>query len=109
MNDLGGLPESERDMSETDFELLIDSIPSIKIMTISPHIEAKHNYKRLKILIKNKQVIIQVLFILFIKNININNNDNNIIYLFIYVFLIFIIEVLGLHWDMIKKQVRVRY
>ncbi|XP_011409136.1 PREDICTED: N-acetylglucosamine-6-phosphate deacetylase-like, partial [Amphimedon queenslandica] len=52
VNDFGGLPESERDMTETDFELLIDSIPSIKIMTISPHIEARHNYKRLKLLIK---------------------------------------------------------
>ncbi|XP_019859635.1 PREDICTED: uncharacterized protein LOC109587857 [Amphimedon queenslandica] len=52
VNDFGGLPESERHMTETDFELLIDSIPSIKIMTISPHIEARHNYKRLKLLIK---------------------------------------------------------
>lgn len=51
VNDYGGLPESDRDISLEEFERLIDSIPSLKLMTISPHIEAKSNYLRLQALL----------------------------------------------------------
>ena len=55
VNDLGGLPDSDNEMDEAQFETLINRIPSLKLMTISPHLEAQNGYKRLKLLIK-KQV-----------------------------------------------------
>lgn len=52
VNDLGGLPDSDNEMDEAQFETLINRIPSLKLMTISPHLEAQNGYKRLKLLIK---------------------------------------------------------
>ena len=52
MNDLGGLPDSDNEMDEAQFETLINKIPSLKLMTISPHLEAQNGYKKLKLLIK---------------------------------------------------------
>ena len=51
MNDCGGLPQGSNEISLTDFVKLIDAIPSLKIMTISPHLESKTGYSRLRALL----------------------------------------------------------
>ena len=52
VHDLGAMPATDSDMSVEDFETLLDSIPRLKVMTISPHLEAAVNYSRLKSLIR---------------------------------------------------------
>lgn len=52
MNDLGAMPTTDAEMSLDDFEKLLDSIPSLKVMTISPHIQKKDNYMKIKALLK---------------------------------------------------------
>ena len=51
VNDLGGLPPSQQDISLTEFHSLLDSMPSLRVMTISPHLEASHNYLRIQALV----------------------------------------------------------
>ena len=46
------MPATDDDMSLSDFECLLDSIPRLKVMTISPHLEAATGYQRLKALIQ---------------------------------------------------------
>ena len=46
------MPDADQNMSLTDFEHLLDSIPRLKVMTISPHVEAGVEYRRLKALLK---------------------------------------------------------
>ncbi|XP_077863301.1 N-acetylgalactosamine-6-phosphate deacetylase-like [Saccoglossus kowalevskii] len=50
VNDLGGLPESDNEMDITEFTRLLDSMPSCKVMTISPHVDRKSDYQRIKLL-----------------------------------------------------------
>ena len=46
-----GLPCGHSDMSNDEFLMFIDQFGSdLKIMTISPHVESKRNYERIKIL-----------------------------------------------------------
>jgi N-acetylglucosamine-6-phosphate deacetylase len=53
VNDCGGLPVSDVDITLDDFQSLIDSMrPHLKVMTISPHLEAKNNYSRIKALLE---------------------------------------------------------
>ena len=51
VNDLGGLPPSHHDMSLTEFHTLLDSMPSLRVMTISPHLDAPKNYLRIQALL----------------------------------------------------------
>ena len=52
MHDLGAMPPSDSTMSTERFEQLLDSIPSLKVMTISPHLEAVCRYQRMEALLK---------------------------------------------------------
>ena len=52
MNDLGAMPPTARDISLDDFEKLLDAIPRLKVMTISPHLEADRDYERIKALVR---------------------------------------------------------
>lgn len=52
MNDLGAMPPTDRDISLDGFERLLDAIPSLKVMTISPHLEAARDYERIKALVR---------------------------------------------------------
>ncbi len=52
IHDLGAMPATDSGMSVGDFETLLDSIPRLKMMTISPHLEAAISYSRLKALIR---------------------------------------------------------
>ena len=52
VHDLGAMPPGESNMSLGDFEKLVDSIPSLKVMTISPHLEAARNYERIRALVR---------------------------------------------------------
>jgi N-acetylglucosamine-6-phosphate deacetylase len=50
--DHGGLPgEHVGEMSDAEFIVLLDSIPHLRLMTISPHREAAVNYSRLRLLL----------------------------------------------------------
>jgi N-acetylglucosamine-6-phosphate deacetylase len=46
------MPPSDHDISLDRFENLLDEIPRLKVMTISPHLEAAMEYHRIKALIK---------------------------------------------------------
>lgn len=50
------MPATDSNMSLADFEKLVDSIPALKVMTISPHLEAAVDYRRLKALV-NRGVV----------------------------------------------------
>jgi N-acetylglucosamine-6-phosphate deacetylase len=50
----GGLPASNRDMSVNQFKSLLDSMPSLKIMTISPSLEKGIEYGRLRSLLDRR-------------------------------------------------------
>lgn len=50
--DYGGLPTADTDLSQEAFEALCATMPSMKVMTISPSCEARCNYERLKHLVK---------------------------------------------------------
>lgn len=52
INDLGAMPVTDNSMSLVDFEKMLDSIPRLKLMTISPHLEASVDYQRLRALVK---------------------------------------------------------
>lgn len=52
VNDLGAMPRADNTMSLKDFEMLIDSIPRLKMMTISPHLEARDGYQKIRMLVK---------------------------------------------------------
>ena len=52
MNDLGAMPPTEQNMALTDFKKLLDAMPHLKVMTISPHLEAGQSYARLRELLK---------------------------------------------------------
>lgn len=54
MQTLGGLPDGDCDMNETQFSKLIQMLlPSLKIMTISPSRERPNGYQRLRLLLQN--------------------------------------------------------
>ncbi len=46
------MPTADSNMSLAKFEELLDSIPRLKMMTISPHLEAGVGYQRIKALIE---------------------------------------------------------
>ena len=52
VNDLGAMPVSDAAMPLVRFEQLLDSIPSLRVMTISPHVDAKDGYQRIQALLK---------------------------------------------------------
>ena len=52
MNDLGAMPPTKHDMSLPEFENLLNAMPHLKVMTISPHLDAKENYARMRTLLK---------------------------------------------------------
>jgi N-acetylglucosamine-6-phosphate deacetylase len=47
-----GLPASKSQLSLNEFDELVDSMPSLRIMTISPSLECKCDYERIKSLVK---------------------------------------------------------
>ena len=51
VNDLGGLPPSHRDISLSEFQSLLDAMPCVRTMTISPHLDAPNNYLRIQALV----------------------------------------------------------
>lgn len=51
VNDLGGLPPSHHNISLREFQSLLDSMPCLRTMTISPHLDAPNNYLRIQALI----------------------------------------------------------
>ena len=52
VHDLGAMPPADSAMSTERFEQLLDSIPSLRVMTISPRLEAEQHYQRIKALLK---------------------------------------------------------
>ena len=52
VNDLGAMPPTQYDMSLAEFETLLDAMPQLRVMTISPHLEADENYARTHTLLK---------------------------------------------------------
>ena len=46
------MPPTKQDMSLMEFERLLDATPHLKVMTISPHLEAGENYARLHALLQ---------------------------------------------------------
>ena len=52
MNDLGAMPPTKQDMTLSEFEQLLEAMPHLKVMTISPHLEAKENCARICALLK---------------------------------------------------------
>ncbi|XP_071807846.1 N-acetylglucosamine-6-phosphate deacetylase-like [Asterias amurensis] len=52
VNDFGGLPVGDNEMSMPEFKEILDAMPSCRIMTISPHVEAKSNYERIELLLE---------------------------------------------------------
>ena len=52
VNDLGAMPPTKQDMSLTEFEKLLDAMPHLRVMTISPHLEAEENYARMRTLLR---------------------------------------------------------
>ncbi|CBZ25843.1 N-acetylglucosamine-6-phosphate deacetylase-like protein [Leishmania mexicana MHOM/GT/2001/U1103] len=54
IHDRGGLPECKSEISLDDFKRLVNSMPSLRVMTISPHIEARCNYEKIRHLLKKK-------------------------------------------------------
>ncbi|KAG5489885.1 hypothetical protein JKF63_00002 [Porcisia hertigi] len=54
IHDRGGLPKCKSEMSLHDFKRLVASMPSLRVMTISPHIEARSGYQKIRHLLKEK-------------------------------------------------------
>ena len=52
MNDLGAMPPTKQDMTLSEFEKLLDAMPHLKMMTISPHLEAEEDFARMRALLK---------------------------------------------------------
>lgn len=52
MNDLGAMPATDCNMPLAEFEKLLDHIPALRVMTISPHLEAQVGYARLEALVR---------------------------------------------------------
>ncbi|XP_033116535.1 N-acetylglucosamine-6-phosphate deacetylase-like isoform X2 [Anneissia japonica] len=52
VNDLGGLPKGNNQMAMSEFTQLLDSMPSCKLMTISPHIDVQSGYEKIKSLVQ---------------------------------------------------------
>ena len=46
------MPPSKQDMTLTEFESLLDAMPHLKVMTISPHLEAEGSYARMRSLLE---------------------------------------------------------
>lgn len=51
VNDLGAMPTSNAAMPLDEFERLLDSAPGLRVMTISPHLESRDNYSKIKALV----------------------------------------------------------
>lgn len=56
MNDLGAMPPTKQDMSLMEFERLLDAMPHLKVMTMSPHLEAGKKFARLHALLQRGAV-----------------------------------------------------
>lgn len=54
IHDRGGLPECKNEMGIDDFRQLVASMPSLRVMTISPHIDARSNYQKIRHLLEKK-------------------------------------------------------
>ncbi|KAK7197257.1 N-acetylglucosamine-6-phosphate deacetylase-like protein [Novymonas esmeraldas] len=54
IHDRGGLPECRTEMSLDEFKGLVASMPSLRVMTISPHIEARSGYAKIRHLLEKK-------------------------------------------------------
>ena len=52
MNDLGAMPPTKHNMPLSEFESLLDAMPQLRVMTISPHLDANENYARIHALLK---------------------------------------------------------
>lgn len=52
INDRGGLPECKTELSLDGFKALVATMPSLRVMTISPHIEARCNYEKIRYLLQ---------------------------------------------------------
>ncbi len=52
VHDLGAMPPSNAAMGQEEFERLLDSIPGLRVMTISPHVEANEGYRRIMALLE---------------------------------------------------------
>lgn len=53
----GALPDSETNINMDDFKEFVDSLPLLKVMTISPSLEAIVDYQRIKYLFE-KDVLV---------------------------------------------------
>ena len=51
VNDLGAMPTSNAAMPLDEFERLLDSASGLRVMTISPHLESRDNYSKIKALV----------------------------------------------------------
>lgn len=54
VHDLGAMPSMSTDMSVERLESWLKTLPknALRMMTISPHVEAQYDYKRLQCLLK---------------------------------------------------------
>ncbi|CAB4002068.1 N-acetylglucosamine-6-phosphate deacetylase, partial [Paramuricea clavata] len=48
--DFGGLPRNSSEIGATEFGNLLDAMPGLKVMTVSPHVASKTNYQVIKML-----------------------------------------------------------
>ena len=48
--DFGGLPRNSRELSAIEFENLLDAMPGLKMMTISPRAASKLDYEAVRML-----------------------------------------------------------
>lgn len=52
---LGAMGKTQTEWSDTEFEDFVKSLlPGLRIMTISPSVEAKHDFRRIRILLKHR-------------------------------------------------------
>eukprot|EP00298_Acanthocystis_sp_HF-20_P009964 c18595_g1_i3.p1 GENE.c18595_g1_i3~~c18595_g1_i3.p1 ORF type:complete len:236 (-),score=74.52 c18595_g1_i3:67-774(-) len=56
VSDLGGLPEGENSLDELKFNNFLNSLAFVKVMTLSPHEDAKKQYMYTKALLKKNIV-----------------------------------------------------
>ncbi|KPA79809.1 N-acetylglucosamine-6-phosphate deacetylase-like protein [Leptomonas pyrrhocoris] len=54
INDRGGLPECKTELNLDSFKALVATMPSLRVMTISPHIEARCNYEKIRYLLHRR-------------------------------------------------------
>lgn len=54
IHDRGGLPECKAELNLDSFKDLVATMPSLRVMTISPHIEARCNYEKIRYLLQRR-------------------------------------------------------